>query len=72
MQLMWTPLDGSWVHHALPYVIQRRADFADLMPGGVLESFEVRNGGETLAIRFSLGAAMRYAEERWVLLDGVH
>lgn len=69
---MWTPRAGTWTHSALPYEIERHAELADLMPGGVRERFEVRRGGELLAVRFSLARAVRYAEERWEFLDGRH
>ena len=61
---------GGHFHHA-PHSL-RVVDCLENDGRGLNLTFEVRNGGETLAIRFSLGAAMRYAEERWVLLDGVH
>jgi len=67
---MWTASADGWTHPALPYVIEHRAELADLMPGGVFERFEVRRDGELLAVRNSLGAAARYAEERWEMLDG--
>jgi len=67
---MWTARGDCWTHPSLPYEIVHHAELADLMPGGVLERFEVRRGGELLAIRRSLGAAARYAEERWEMLDG--
>ena len=69
---MWTPRAGIWTHPALPYEIEHRAELAELMPGGVIERFEVRRGAEVLAVRFSLGAASRYAEERWEMMDGRH
>ena len=72
MPPVWVANRNIWADPALPYVIERHAELADLMPSGVLERFEVRRWGEILAIRFSLGEATRYAEERWALLDGRH
>lgn len=69
---MWTRAGTTWRNLALPYVIERRAEIADLIPGGVLEVFEVRRRSELLAVRYSLAAATQYAEERWELLDGRH
>ena len=69
---MWTADGNTWANPTLPYVIERHSEFADPLDGGVLERFEVRRWGEIIAIRFSLGEATRYAEERWALLDGRH
>jgi hypothetical protein len=69
---MWTAAGNTWAHSALPYEICRTARLAELMPGGVLEHFEVRRNGELLAVRYCFSDAAQYAVERWELLDGRH
>lgn len=69
---MWTRSGTTWRNLALPFVIERRVEFADLMPGEVLAAFEVRRRRELLAVRFNLTAATPYAEEPWEDLDERH